>query len=98
MNGYLLDTNVVSMLAPSKAEANPKFLAWLECADGQARIFLSVITIHEIERGIAGLNHRGATAKAAALKTWLEGLVSTFHNKILGLDIAAAAYSGRLEG
>jgi len=97
VNGFLLDTNVVSMLAPSRAEASQAFLDWLERADSEARVFLSVVTIDEIEKGIASLDHKGATAKAAGLKDWLSGLLATFDDKILGLDVAAALSSGRLE-
>ena len=66
LSGFLLDTNVISMLSPSRAEASAHFLEWLERMDGEGRIFLSAVTIHEIEKGIALLEHKGATAKAAA--------------------------------
>jgi predicted nucleic acid-binding protein len=45
----------------------------------------------------APLEHEGATAKAAGLKVWLAGLVSTYDDKIIGLAAAAAALSGRAE-
>jgi len=77
LRGYLLDTNVISMLSPSRAEASVTFLDWLERMDGEGRVFLSVVTIHEIEKGIALLEHKGGTAKAAGLKVWLAGLRST---------------------
>jgi len=93
----LLDTNVVSMLVPSRAEASARFLDWLDRMDGEGRIFLSVVTIHEIEKGIALLEHKGAAAKAASLRVWLSGLVTTYDDKILGTDAAAAALAGRLE-
>lgn len=97
MSGYLLDTDVVSMLSPTRADTSPGFLDWLERMDGEGRIFLSVVTIHEIEKGIALLEHRKAVAKAAGLRGWLSGLVNTYGDKILGLDAAAAALSGQLE-
>jgi predicted nucleic acid-binding protein len=97
LNGFLLDTNVVSMLTPSKVEASAGFLTWLDRMDADGRIFLSVVSIHEIEKGIALLNHKGATAKAASLKAWLGGLVSTYDDKIIGFDAQAAAIGGRLE-
>ncbi len=65
--------------------------------DGEGLVYLSVITIHEIEKGIALLEHKGATAKAAGLKVWLAGLVSTYDDKIIGLDASAAALAGQLE-
>ncbi|MBG0810657.1 type II toxin-antitoxin system VapC family toxin [Methylosinus sp. H3A] len=97
MSGFLLDTNVVSMLAPSRAEASPRFLDWLERMDHDGKLFLSVVTIHEIEKGIALLEHKGATAKAAGLKLWLAGLAATYDDKIIGVDARAATIAGRLE-
>ena len=86
MSGFLLDTNVISMLSPSAAEASARFLEWLERMDSEGRVFLSVVAIHEIEKGIALLEHKGATAKAATLKAWLAGLVAAYDDKILALD------------
>lgn len=85
------------MLSPSGAEASAGFLTWLDRMDSEGRLFLSVVTIHEIEKGIALLDHKGATAKAAGLKVWLAGLVSTYDDKIIGLDASAAALAGQLE-
>jgi predicted nucleic acid-binding protein len=97
LSGFLLDTNVISMLSPSRAEASARFLEWLERVDSEGRVFLSVVAIHEIEKGIALLEHKGATAKAAGLKVWLAGLVATYDDKILPLDASAAALAGQLE-
>ena len=97
MSGFLLDTDVVSMLAPSRADASASFIDWLERVDGDGRVFLTAVTIHEIEKGIALLEHKGAKATAAGLTTWLTGLVSTYTDKILSLDAAAAARAGQLE-
>lgn len=85
------------MLSPSRAGTSPSFLAWLEQKDTEDLIYLSVVTIHEIEKGIALLNHKGAVAKAASLKVWLAGLAATYDDKILGIDAVAAALGGQLE-
>lgn len=97
MKGYLLDTNVISMLSPSRAEASSAFLDWLDRMDAEGKVFLSVVTIHEIEKGIALLEHKGNTAKAAGLKVWLVGLLATYDDKIVALDAASATYSGQFE-
>jgi len=97
VTGFLLDTNVISLLAPTKAQTVPGFPEWLESMDSQGRVFLSVVTIHEIERGIAQLEARGATKKAGALRSWLDGLVSTFVERILPIDLAVGRISGSLE-
>jgi predicted nucleic acid-binding protein len=97
LKGFLLDTNIISMLSPSAPDVPVPFLDWLERMDGEGRIFLSTVTIHEIEKGITLLDHKGATAKAAGLRGWLSGLLAGYSDKILNLDTDAAAVSGRLE-
>ncbi len=97
MTGFLLDTNVISMLSPSRAEASEGFLRWLDQMDSQGRLFLTVVTLHEIEKGIALLEHKGATAKAASLKIWLAGLVASYDDKILAVDTLTATLAGQLE-
>ena len=97
LSGFLLDTNVISMLSPFRTEASPSFVEWLERIDGEGRIFLSVVTIHEIEKGIALLDHKGAVAKAAGLRLWLAGLVAAYDDRILVADTLAAALAGQLE-
>ena len=85
------------MLSPSRAEASARFLDWLERMDCEGRLFLPVVTIHEIEKGIALLEHKGAAAKAVGLKVWLKGLAATYDDKIVPLDASAAALAGQLE-
>jgi predicted nucleic acid-binding protein len=97
LSGLLLDTNVVSMLSPSAPDVPAPFLDWLERMDGEGRIFLSAVTVHEIEKGIALLDRKGATAKATSLRGWLSRLIAGYSDKILGLDTDAALVSGRLE-
>lgn len=97
MRRFLLDTNVISLLAPSRAETSVDFLDWLDRMDSDGRIFLSVVSVHEIEKGITLLEHKGARTKAASLKAWLSGLVSTYDDKIIGIDAQAAALGGQLE-
>jgi len=97
VSGVLRDTTVISMLAPARAEAHAPFAEWLLRMDSEGRVFLSVIAIHEIENGIALLEHKAATAKAAGLKVWLAGLVATYDDKIIPVDASAAALAGQLE-
>ncbi len=85
------------MLSPSRADASASFLEWLERMDSEGKVFLSVVTIHEIEKGISLLEHKGALAKAAGLRAWLSGLVVDYDDKILAVDTQAAALAGQLE-
>lgn len=97
MIGYLLDTNVVSLLSPSRIESARGLIEWLDKTEGTADFFLSVVTVHEIERGIVLLERKGATAKARSLKHWMSGLLSTYEDRILPIDAAVSALSGKLE-
>lgn len=85
------------MLSPARGQVSPRFLDWLERMDSEGRLFLSVVAIHEIEKGIALLEHKGATVKAAGLKVWLAGLVGAYDDKIVGVDASTAALAGQLE-
>lgn len=97
MTAYLLDTNVVSLLSPSRTETATGLIAWLDKAEDTTEFFLSVVTVHEIERGIMLLERKGATAKANGLRRWMDGLFSTYEDRILSIDAAVSAMSGKLE-
>ena len=85
------------MLSPARGQVSPQFLDWLDRMDSEGRLFLSVVVIHEIEKGIALLEHKGSTAKAAGLKAWLAGLVGAYEDKIIAINASTAALAGQLE-
>ena len=88
---YLLDTNVVSEWAKLRPE--PGVVRWLADAD-EDRVFLSVITIAELQRGIDLL---AAGAKRDRLNTWLAGDVLTrFEGRILAVTCDVARRWGTL--
>lgn len=97
MTAYLLDTNVVSLLPPSRTETATGLIAWLDKAEDTTEFFLSVVTVNEIERGIMLLERKGATAKANGLRRWMDGLFSTYEDRIPSIDAADSAMSGKLE-
>ena len=97
MTAYLLDTNVVSLLSPSRIQTATGLVAWLNEIEEIAEFFLSVVTVHEIERGILLLERKGATAKASSLRRWMDGLYATYEDRILPIDAAVSALSGKLE-
>jgi predicted nucleic acid-binding protein len=97
LKGYLLDTNVVSMLSPSRAETSAGLIAWLDQNEATSEFFLSIVTVHEIERGIMLLERKGATSKARDLRRWMTGLFSTYEDRILPIDAAVSALSGQIE-
>jgi len=80
----LLDTNVVSELR--KSNCHPKVQAWA-AAQPTDRLYISAITVLEIQRGISQVSRRGDEAQAAALNRWLEDmLLPAFAGRILPVD------------
>jgi hypothetical protein len=92
---YLLDTNIISADAPAKRRVGVEaFSAWMRAeAD---RLFLSAITIAEIEAGIVRAQRLGATAKAERLRLWLTALEQLYSERILPFGIAEAHAAGAL--
>ncbi len=91
---YLVDTNVLSAGAPTKARPAPILADWLE--RNSDRLYLSVITVAEVEGGIAKARRQGATRKAHRLSEWLETLLHLYSSRILPLDLSGARLLGRL--
>lgn len=87
---YLLDTNVVSELRKAKAgKAHEKVAAWAAKAPA-ASLFLSVITVQELEIGVL-LAERRDPPQGAILRTWLEDhVLPAFADRILPVDTAIA--------
>lgn len=78
---YILDTNVISELVA--AQPNPKVLQWIEEVDPD-NIFLSVIAIGELKKGIEKLPE---SKRKELLNTWLhEDLLIRFQEHILPID------------
>lgn len=91
MSGFLLDTNVISELVRPKPDQ--KVTAWVEATD-EHLLYLSVLTLGEIRKGIASLRD---AARQVSLEAWLAGdLPVRFANRILGIDQAVADRWGRL--
>jgi predicted nucleic acid-binding protein len=91
---YLLDTNVLSAAAPTKALPDRELQAWLR--RNSDRLFLSVITLMELSHGATWLEHRRATAKAAQLAAWIELVRTHYEKRILLVDAAVAIRAGKL--
>ena len=89
---YLIDTVVLSELR--KRERNRGVVAWLK-AQRTSDLFLSVITVGEIERGIERQRAKD-TALAIALAAWLDRLLFLYADNIIGIDLSTARRWGRL--
>lgn len=89
---YLLDTNVIS--AVRRPERAPLVAAWL-ARQVEAELYLSVITLGEIERGIRA-QERANPAFAADLRAWMDRTIRIFSDRILPFDAEDARIWGRL--
>jgi toxin FitB len=91
---YLVDTNIVSADAPSKTGVSPALLAWMD--EHSADLYMSAVSIAEIESGIAKLHRQGATRRADDLTAWLDTLLQLYEDRILPFDVPVARIAGAL--
>ncbi len=92
---YLLDTNVISELRKPHSRLNKQVMAWANSVSANL-LFLSVITILEIETGILLTERRDAT-QGSILRLWLnQHVLPTFSERILFVDIAVAQQCAKL--
>ena len=90
----MVDTNVLSAGAPTKAVTAGALLGWME--RNSSDLFVSVITIAEVEAGIARSARMGAAAKAVRLRAWLDLVLHLYGERVLPLDLVAARLVGVL--
>jgi predicted nucleic acid-binding protein len=85
---FLLDTNVISELR-RRQKTHPQVHAWSQSIPID-QIFLSVVTVMEIEQGILSLDRHDGL-QAGVLRRWLRTqLLPSFEGRILSFDLAAA--------
>jgi len=91
MSGFLLDTNFISELVRPRPE--PRVLGWLDSVD-ESLLYLSVLTLGEIRKGLAGLSHG---KRRLHLESWLDVELQTrFSGRTLPVDAAVANRWGLL--
>ena len=89
---FLLDTVILSELR--KRERNPGLVRWVG-EQRAADLFLSVVSVGEIERGVA--RQRGSNPDfAATLANWLDRLLHLYSDRIIAVDLGVARRWGRL--
>ena len=93
---YLLDTNVVSELRKVRAgRSDPGVAAWADQVE-PGSLFLSTITLHELELGVLLMERRDAK-QGSLLRQWLEqAVLPAFSGRILVVDAAVARRSAAL--
>lgn len=93
---YVLDTNVVSELRKVRAgKADPNVTAWI-CTVDAANLFLSSITVLELELGVLSRLRKDAV-QGRLLRTWLDHhVLPEFSDRVLPVDTAVALRCARL--
>src|SRR3984893_18162696 len=90
---YLVDTNVISAATPSRL-VSPALIEWMDTHS--ASLFLSAVTVAEIEDGIAKSRREGATHKSTDLSAWLETVLHLYGDRVLAFDVATARIAGAI--
>ena len=93
---YLLDTNVISELRKvGSGRANASVALWADSVDA-ADLYISVITVQELEIGVVLALRRDAQ-QGAVLRNWMDRhVLPAFENRILPVDLAVAQRSAQL--
>jgi predicted nucleic acid-binding protein len=93
---FILDTNVVSELRKVRVgKADEQVARWADSVDA-ADLYLSVITIQELEIGVL-LAERRDPAQGAIFRAWLNShVLPAFAGRVLPIDVAVAQRSARL--
>jgi len=88
--GYLLDTNVISETRKTRADGG--VVAFLSAAQA-AGLFLSVLTLGELRKGVAARRRTDPLA-ADQIGAWVDGIETTFADRVLPIDAATARLWG----
>lgn len=91
---YLVDTNIISE-ARKGVRANPGVRTFWKSIDPDD-LYLSVVTMGELRRGVENLRHRGDDAQADLLDSWLATVANRYADRILDFDQDCAQVWGRL--
>lgn len=93
---YLLDTNVISEIRKGQ-RANAGVQAFFQrvIATGD-KVFLSVVTLGELRRGIDLIHYRGDVAQAQQLEAWLQQICVDYQDALLPMDADVAQVWGKL--
>ena len=93
MTRYLVDTNVISAVAPTSPVRRTDLVAWMDSRS--ADLFLSAVTV-AIADGIAKAKREGAQRKASDLSAWLQTVLQLYGERVLPFDSPTVEIAGAL--
>jgi predicted nucleic acid-binding protein len=93
---YLVDTDALSELRKGRRADAGVAAFFAETHRTQSTLFLSVITIGEIRRGVELVRHRGDVVQARQLERWLDRVLGQYEERILPFDADCAQMWGHL--
>ena len=93
---YLVDTNVISEIR-KQGRANKGVVGFFRAAArDEIDLYLSVVTVGELRRGVELIRHRGDEPQASRLEKWLNTVLQEFGQNILPVDEEIGQVWGRL--
>lgn len=93
---YLVDTNVISEIRKRDRADKGVMAFFCKAAQDDADLYLSVVTIGELRRGVEIIRHRGDKPQATRLENWLDGVRREFASNVLAVDEEIGQLWGRL--
>jgi len=93
---YLIDTNVISEIRKRSKTNKGVRDFFKQVTKEETRLFISVVTVGELRRGVELIRHRGDTRQANQLEKWLDMLLADYQDEILGINQDVAQLWGRL--
>ena len=93
---YLIDTNVISEARKGRQSNRGVSAFFRQVIKDETPVYISVVTIGELRRGIEKIRHRRDFSQADELERWFRSLLETYCDNIIGFDREAAQVWGKL--
>ena len=93
---YLIDTNIISEARKGRSADAGVRAFFRQCVRQRTALWLSMVTMGELRRGVDLIHHRGDDVQAEQLQSWLNTLLDEYRDAILPFDLDAAQIWGRL--
>jgi predicted nucleic acid-binding protein len=83
---YLIDTNVISEVRKQAKANRGVWQFFRQAVDDEEQLYISVVTVGELRRGVESIRYRGDVGQAEQLETWLEALLDEYQDHILDIN------------